>query len=100
MFCIYCNKSGKQKYKSTINGHINSSKYKANNKTYEEKQQAVQQQTLQTTLYVANSRKAVIEDLVEAFLSADIPLQKVDQLLPFFKKYLKEEGAIPKVPTL
>ena len=42
----------------------------------------------------------VVEDLVEAFLGADIPLQKVDQLLSFFKKYLKEGGAIPKAPTI
>ncbi|RIA98096.1 hypothetical protein C1645_813137 [Glomus cerebriforme] len=59
-----------------------------------------QQQTLQSSLRAADSRKIVIEDMVEAFLSADIPLQKIDQLLPFFKKYLKEGGAISKAPTL
>ncbi|RIA95449.1 hypothetical protein C1645_816678 [Glomus cerebriforme] len=47
-----------------------------------------------------NSHINVIEDMVEAFLNTDIPLQKIDQLLPFFKKYLKEGGAISKAPTL
>ncbi|CAH1770558.1 8613_t:CDS:2, partial [Entrophospora sp. SA101] len=42
----------------------------------------------------------VNKDLIEAFVGADIPLQKVDKLLPFFKKHLREGGAIPKAPTL
>src|SRR4051812_5120628 len=100
MFCIYCDKSVEWKYKSTITSHINENKHISNKKTYEEKQQNTQQQTLQSSLRAADSRKAVIEDMVEAFLSADIPLQKIDQMLPFFKKYLREGSAIPKAPTL
>ena len=100
MFCIYCDKSVEWKYKSTIDSHINGSKHEANKKIYENRQQNVQQQTLQTSLHAADSRKAVIEDLVEVFSGADIPLQKVDKLLSFFKKYLKEGGAIPKAPTI
>src|SRR6266542_4202477 len=46
------------------------------------------------------SKKVVIEDLIEAFSSANIPLEKVNQLLPFFKKHLKEGGSIPQAPTL
>src|SRR5688572_3610281 len=56
--------------------------------------------TLQTTLRAADSKKIVIEDLIDAFVGADIPLQKVDKLLLFFKKHLKEGGAIPQAPTL
>ncbi|PKK68258.1 hypothetical protein RhiirC2_546650 [Rhizophagus irregularis] len=100
MFCIYCDKSVEWKYKSTITSHINGNKHISNKKTYEEKQQNTQQQTLQSSLHAADSKKAVIEDMVEAFLGADIPLQKIDQMLPFFKKYLREGGAIPKAPTL
>jgi hypothetical protein len=100
MFCIYCDKSVEWKYKSTIDSHINGSKHIANKKVYEERQRTSQQQTLQASLRAAESKKVVIEDLVEAFLGADIPLQKIDQLLPFLKKYLKEGGAIPKAPTL
>jgi hypothetical protein len=100
MFCIYCDKSVEWKFKSSIDSHLNSVKHIENKKTYEEKQKFTQQQTLESSLRAAGSRKAVVEDLVEAFLGADIPLQKIDQLLPFFKKYLKEGGAIPKAPTL
>ncbi|PKK57110.1 hypothetical protein RhiirC2_764090, partial [Rhizophagus irregularis] len=46
------------------------------------------------------SKKEVIEDLIKAFSLANIPLEKVNHLLPFFKKYLKEGGAIPQAPTL
>jgi hypothetical protein len=51
-------------------------------------------------LRAADSKKIVIEDLIDAFVGADIPLQKVDKLLPFFKKNLKEGGTIPQAPTL
>lgn len=101
MFCNYCDKSVEWKFKSTIDSHINGNKHKANKRTYEEKQRATtQQQTLQSSLCAAESKRVVIEDLVEAFLGADIPIHKIDQLLSFFKKYLKEGGAIPKAPTL
>ena len=100
MFCIYCDKSVEWKHKSTINSHINGNKHIANKKTYEEKQRNAQQQTLQSSLHAADSKRTVIKDLVEAFLGADIPLQKIDQMIPFFKKYLKKGGAIPKTPTL
>ena len=100
MFCIYCDKSVEWKYKSTIDSHIKGNKHIANKKVYEERQKTSQQSTLQSSLRAAESKKAVVENLVEAFLGADIPLQKIDQLIPFFKKYLKEGGAIPKAPTL
>ncbi|CAG8515170.1 4201_t:CDS:2 [Diversispora eburnea] len=41
-----------------------------------------------------------IEDLIESFANADIPLEKINLLLPFFKKHLKEGGAIPQASTL
>ena len=100
MFCIYCDKSIDWKHKSTIDSHVNSIKHESNKRKYKAKQQISHQQTLQTTLRAADSKKIVIEDLIEAFVGADIPLQKVDKLLPFFKKHLREGGAIPKAPTL
>ena len=74
MFYIYCNKSVEWKFKSSINSHINDNKYIINKKTYEEKQKTVQQQILQSSLYTTESKRMVVEDLVEAFLSADILL--------------------------
>ncbi|PKC54889.1 hypothetical protein RhiirA1_476493, partial [Rhizophagus irregularis] len=35
-----------------------------------------------------------------AFAIADIPLEKVNSLLPFFKKHVKNGGSIPHAPTL
>ena len=90
---MFCDKSVDWKHKSTIDSHFNGIKHEA-------KQQVSHQQTLQTTLRAADSKKIVIEDLIDAFVGADIPLQKVDKLLPFFKKHLKEGGAIPQAPTL
>ena len=57
------------------------------------------QQTLETTLTIANSKREMIEDLIQAFAGADIPLEKINSLIPFFKKYVKEGGAIPQAPT-
>ena len=37
---------------------------------------------------------------MEAFATADIPLEKVNSLLPFFKKYVKNRGSILHAPTL
>ena len=35
-----------------------------------------------------------------AFTIADIPLEKVNSLLPFFQKHVKQGGFIPQAPTL
>ncbi|CAG8465177.1 9238_t:CDS:2, partial [Dentiscutata heterogama] len=48
----------------------------------------------------SESKKEVIEDLIEAFSLANIPLKKINSLLLFFKKHLKEGGAIPQASTL
>ena len=55
---------------------------------------------METTLLAADSKREVIEELIKAFASADIPIEKINHLLPFFKKYFKEGGAIPQAPTL
>ena len=52
------------------------------------------------TKVASESKKEVIDALIEAFSLANIPLEKVNHLLPFFKKYLKEGGAIPQASTL
>ncbi|RGB26016.1 hypothetical protein C1646_770979 [Rhizophagus diaphanus] len=38
--------------------------------------------------------------LIEAFAAANIPLEKINCLLPFFKKHVKNGGSIPQAPTL
>ncbi|RIA81720.1 hypothetical protein C1645_836534 [Glomus cerebriforme] len=48
----------------------------------------------------ADLKKQVIEDLIEAFAIADIPFEKVNSLLSFFKKHVKNGGSISQAPTL
>ncbi|CAG8665880.1 11777_t:CDS:2 [Rhizophagus irregularis] len=42
----------------------------------------------------------ILDDLIEVFAIVDIPLKKVNCLLPFFKKYVKNGGSIPQASTL
>ena len=100
LFCNYCNISVEWKYKSVVDGHCSSQKHTLNVKKYEENQNKTQQLTLNSTQIASNSKKQLIEDLIEAFATADIPLEKVNSLLPFFKKHVKNGGSIPQAPTL
>ncbi|PKY50585.1 hypothetical protein RhiirA4_467146 [Rhizophagus irregularis] len=74
LFCNYCDLSVEWRHKST--------------------------QSLETTLLAVESKREVVESLIQAFANANIPLEKINYLLPFFKKYLKEGGAIPQALTL
>ncbi|CAG8660696.1 14465_t:CDS:2, partial [Rhizophagus irregularis] len=76
--------------------HCSSQKHTLNVKKYEENQNKTQQLTLNSTQITSNSKKQLIEDLIEAFAIADIPLEKVNSLLPFFKKYIKNSDSIPQ----
>ena len=68
----------------------------AQKRIYEDNQSKKNQKTLETTLLAADSKREVIEELIKAFASANIPIEKINHLLPFFKKYLKEGDAIPQ----
>ncbi|CAI2196020.1 16491_t:CDS:2, partial [Funneliformis geosporum] len=97
-----------RKKKVSINSHINehpgvfreNGGHNKKKRLYEINEQKKKQTTISTINNAFESKKEVIEDLIEAFSSANIPLEKVNQLLPFFKKHLKEGGAIPQAPTL
>ncbi|CAB4420469.1 unnamed protein product [Rhizophagus irregularis] len=99
LFCNYCNVSVEWRQKSTVDNHCNSQKHISNMESHEEQNKA-QQLTLASTQVAADLKKQVIEDLIEAFAVADIPLEKVNSLLPFFKKHVKNGGSIPQAPTL
>ncbi|GES89228.1 CGG triplet repeat-binding protein 1 [Rhizophagus clarus] len=75
LFCNYCNIAIDWKYKSIVKNYCKSQKHISNVRNQE-------------------------EDLIEAFTAADIPLKKVNSLLPFFKKHIKNEDSIPQAPTL
>ncbi|GBC31636.2 CGG triplet repeat-binding protein 1 [Rhizophagus irregularis DAOM 181602=DAOM 197198] len=99
LFCNYCNISVDWKRKSTVDNHCKSQKHISNVKS-QEKTQNNTQLTLSSTQAAAEAKKQLIEDLIEAFATADIPLEKVNSLLSFFKKYIKNGGSIPQAPTL
>ncbi len=40
------------------------------------------------------------KNLIHTFAVADIPLEKVNSLFPFFQKHMKQGGFIPQAPTL
>jgi len=100
LFCIFCDHSIEWNRKSTIDNHRNSKAHLTNKRLYENNHRTNHQQTLHSSISASNIKKIIIEDLIEAFASADIPLEKVDSLLPFLKKYLREGGAIPQANTL
>jgi hypothetical protein len=100
LFCNYCDLSVEWKHKSTIDAHCTSKKHLSQQKNFESNEKKKNQQTLERNLQASKSKKIVIEDLIEAFANADIPLEKINLLLPFFKKHLKEGGAIPQASTL
>ena len=71
-----------------------------NKKDLYENKQRQHQQTFVTSFFSSESKKIIIHDLIETFIAADIPLEKVNSLLNFFKKHCKEGGAIPQAATL
>ena len=100
LFCNYCNISVEWKHKSVVDNHCKNQKHISNVRNHKENKDKTQQLTLSSAQTAAESKKQLIEDLIEAFTTADIPLEKVNSLLPFFKKYLKNGGSVPQVPTL
>jgi hypothetical protein len=88
------------KHKSVVENHCKSQKHISNVRNQEEGQNRTQQLTFSSTQAVSETKKLLIEDLIEAFAAADIPLEKVNCLLPFFKKHVKNGGSIPQAPTL
>lgn len=102
LLCVYCNYAIKWEKKSTVDDHVRGPVHCAKKVAYESQKNGElrQQRTIASTISIANSKKELIEDLIQAFTIADIPLEKVNSLLPFFKKYIKQGGFIPQAPTL
>ena len=103
LLCVYCNHTVKWEKKSTVDDHVRGPIHCAKKKAYENKQkngEIRQQRTIASTISIADSKKELIEDLIMAFTIADIPLEKVNSLLPFFQKHVKQGGFIPQAPTL
>jgi hypothetical protein len=102
LLCVYCNHGIKWEKKSTVDDHVRGPVHCAKKVAYENQKSGElrQQRTIASTISIANSKKELIEDLIQAFAIADIPLEKVNSLLPFFQKHIKQGGSIPRAPTL
>ena len=107
LLCIYCNYAVKWEKKSTVNDHVRGPVHCAKKVAYENQQkngEMRQQRTIvsaiNSAISIADSKKELIEDLIQAFVIADISLEKVNSLLPFFQKHIKQGGFIPQAPTL
>src|SRR5215216_3631931 len=82
LYCKFCNYVVKYEHKSVVEAHINSP-------THLKRKNSVE--ALQTTIpsiYQIRSEKQEINvHFVEAFTKADIPLEKIEKLKPFFLNY-------------
>ena len=80
LVCRFCGHSVSWKHKVSITSHVNSKVHIKNKRNYETAAQNTHPQTLEGALSVAEFKKVVVQDLVEAFVKANIPLEKVNAL--------------------
>ena len=94
MFCKFCNIIIDHKNKSKVDQHLNTKKHK-NNKTAIKRRniqvnnRVNRQTTLETFEDTISEKDELNLELVKIFTAANIPLEKVDKLRPFFRKYCK-----------
>ncbi|CAG8766022.1 10589_t:CDS:1, partial [Cetraspora pellucida] len=100
LMCRFCCHSVNWKLKSTITAHINTHTHKNLKAKAHNSSNKTRQPTINSIVNANKSRKVVINDLISAFIQADIPLEKVDKLRPWLRKYLHEGGSIPLADTL
>ncbi|GBC10065.1 hypothetical protein RclHR1_09300012 [Rhizophagus clarus] len=94
MYC-FCDHSINFQTKNTITAHIGSKTHLRNKKEKKEQQIKKRQPTIQTILNASEIKKTVINNLVDAFVTADIPLEKIDKLQNWLRENCNEGGFIP-----
>ncbi|CAB5359086.1 unnamed protein product [Rhizophagus irregularis] len=97
LMCRFCDHSINFQTKNTITAHIGSKTHIRNKNEKKEQQIKKRQPTIQTIL---NASKTAVNNLVDAFVTADIPLEKIDKLQNWLRKNCNEGGFIPKSDTL
>ncbi|CAG8843308.1 32664_t:CDS:1, partial [Gigaspora margarita] len=68
--------------------------------SFEKNQKNKLQQTMPAALKSRESKKKLIYDLLEAWVNADIPIQKLNKFCKFLLTYCHEGGAVPGPATL
>lgn len=100
LMCLYCNKSISFENKAFCTSHLQSKIHKTKRAQHLKMEQSQRQQTIHSVLDSASTKKQIIDDFLEAWVSADIPLEKVDKFRGFLSKYCREGGTIPCADTL
>ena len=103
LLCVYCNhtvKWEKNQLLMTMFVVLFIVQKRRHTKTNRKMEKFDNKEQLPQTISIAGSKKELIEDLIIAFAIADIPLKKVNSLLPFFQKHVKQGDFIPQAPTL
>ncbi|GES84761.1 transcription factor E2F6 isoform X1 [Rhizophagus clarus] len=95
LICCFCDHSINFQTKNTITAHIGSKTHLRNKKEKKEQQIKKRQPTIQTILNASEIKKTVINNLVDAFVTTDIPLEKIDKLQNWLRENCNEGGFIP-----
>jgi hypothetical protein len=86
LFCRFCSHTINHEKKSIVDNHIKSAKHKIGEQKHQTKPQPKQQSLISS---INNDREKINIAIIEAFTKADIPLEKIDKLKPFFNLYCK-----------
>ena len=87
LWCRFCNLEVEHKRKDSIDKHLHTAKH-LKNKTTNNSNLSIQR-TLPSFANPISEKERVNIDVVAAFTSADIPLEKIEKLKPFLLKYCK-----------
>ena len=105
LFCHFCNHSLDFVRLDTIKDHFNSKKHRMRKErkeaeSYSEVGPGQVKRTLTTISKSKNSREDFIHDFLKKCTIADIPLEKTEKMMPFFRKHCKQGGALPQSDCL
>jgi hypothetical protein len=103
LFCKYCCHSVDYVRIDTIKDHLRCANHMKNKDKYMKSKSvnsAKKQATVLTMYKSRDLRCEFILDFIKLCSLADIPLDKVEKMRPFMKKYCQQGGAIPQAPTL
>ncbi|CAG8699925.1 452_t:CDS:1 [Racocetra persica] len=79
LFCIACKHVVTANKKSSVDDHLKSKAHHNNKQKLEN-----HKESFQATSSILSEKKEINFDLIKAFAAADIPLEKVEKLRPFF----------------
>ena len=104
LFCKFCEHCIDYVRVDTIKDHLKSQKHasreKAKLSTSSYSGSSSRQVTLSTVVKAKDMRQDFILDCVKMCTVADIPLEKIEKVRPFLRKYCSQAGSLPGVDQL